>query len=261
MLGSIAKFATIALVAAGLAGSATAGSISISTGVNSGWKFTGFRAGDNAANNGAFAFSGSALTLQNQTNAQVGQNAFAIAAHPAWNNTVPGGPTFSPEQGLSWISALANGNQKGLYGFYSYELTLDSSVLTAGKKYAVSGLVSSDNLISSFSINGGPNLLSDYLKDTEFSYRDVSNLPGGVGGVPLTIRIEVFNMSSLDSMGDFGMTPTAGTNPNTTDNPTGFILQGSLVQVVPLPTAGWAGLALMATCGVMQYRRKLAMRA
>ena len=32
-------------------------------------------------------------------------------------------------------------------------------------------------------------------------------------------------------------------------------------SVVPLPTAGWAGLALMGTCGVMQYRRKLALQA
>jgi hypothetical protein len=244
----VAKCVALLVTATGLAGSAVAGPVSISTGVAD-WKFVGFQAGVGAATG--------TLRTNTQNAAAAGGLAAEIAANSAWIQT--NNAAFAPEAGLSWISGLSNGASEGLFGFYTYELTLTPPAVTAGSPYVISGKLSSDNLLDSFTINGVQQL-TGYVTNSEFSYRVVSTLPTGSGIAPLVLRARVYNMANVASMGTFGLTPTAGTAANSTSNPTGLLLQGTAV-VVPLPSAAWAGLALMGTVGCMQIRRSMMLKA
>lgn len=245
----VAKFVALVVAAAGFAGSAVAGPVSISTGV-AGWKFVNFVAGAGAATG--------TLRTNTENAAAADANAVSIAKNPAW--VAPTNAAFSPEAGFSWISALSNGASNGLFGYYTYELTMAPPAVTAGASYLVSGKVASDNVLTSFTINGSEKLTSYVTGATSFS--SVATLPSGSAVAPLVLRVTVLNISSTALAGPFGATPTdSGTAPGSTTNPTGLLLQGSAVSVVPLPSAAWAGLALLGTCGVMQYRRKMALQA
>lgn len=217
---------------------------SISTGVAD-WKFASYTALAGAANSGL---------VYTDTIAAQGSSAVEITRNSAWV-----APTaLSSESGLSWISALSNGASNGLYGFYTYSLTLDglsNPALIAGKQYEVAGKFTSDNLIDSFTVNGSQ-VLSGYTGPTEQSFKFVYTVPTSVGIAPLTILARIYNESTVaNAQGTFGTLPTGPNAPGSTSNPTGFILTGT-VTLVPLPPAAFAGLGLMGACGVMSLVRR-----
>lgn len=213
---------------------ASAGTV-LSTGVAA-WKFKAFTPLPLSPNSG---------TLYNNTIAAQGNNAVSIAPNGAWT-----GGTSLISEGASWISALSNGATNGLYGLYTYELTL--SALAPGT-YEIGGKFTSDNLVDSFKVNG-VELLTGYAGPTEQSFKNVYTVPANVASAPVTLTIRVYNESTVAGvMGPFGAYPVGPNAPGGSTNPTGFILSGNAV-LVPLPAAAWAGIALLGVGGVIRRR-------
>jgi hypothetical protein len=238
----IMRLGILALAASsvvGFASLASAGTV-LSTGVAA-WKFKAFTALPQSPNSG---------TLYNNTIAAQGGNAVSIARNSNW--VAPSAVGSTP--GLSWISALSNGASNGLYGLYTYELTLSS---LAPGTYEIGGKFTSDNLVDSFKVNG-VELLTSYVGPTQTSFRNVYTVPANVASAPVTLTIRVYNESTVAGVaGPFGAYPTGPNAPGGSTNPTGFILDGQAV-LVPLPAAAWAGIALLGLGGVVRRRITIA---
>jgi hypothetical protein len=222
---------------ASLAGAGTA----LSTGVAN-WKFKAFTALPQSPNSG---------TVYNNTIAAQGSNAMSIAPNSNWT-----GGTSLINAGASWVSALTNGASSGLYGLYTYELTLNT---IAPGTYEIGGKFTSDNLVDSFKVNG-VELLSAFSGPTEKSFKNVFTVPANVASAPITLTIRVYNESTVGGVisdASWNLNnqayPVGPNAPGSTSNPTGFILSGEAV-LVPVPAAAWAGIALLGVGGAIRRR-------
>jgi hypothetical protein len=217
----------------GLVSIAEAGSVS--TGVAD-WKFVGF------TDLGPAPDAGDAF--RDATDAAAGNSA-AILASPngAWTG---GAPLIA--EGAKWISALSSGASAGMFGLYTYQLTL---TLAPGT-YEITGRFTSDNLVESLMINGSEKL-TGYAGATETSFRTNYTVPASNASSPIVITAVVYNAGNFASVGPFGARPGSSFSSTATNNPTGFILSGEAV-LVPVPAAAWAGLALLGVGGAIRRR-------
>lgn len=238
------RLGILALAASGVVGFASlagAGTV-LSTGVAD-WKFKAFTALPQSPNSG---------TLYNNTIAAQGTSAVSIAPNGAWT-----GGTSLISEGARWISALSNGASSGLYGLYTYELTLNS---LAPGTYEIGGKFTSDNLVDSFKVNG-VELLTGFAGATQQSFKNTYTVPANVASAPVTLTIRVYNESTVSGVISNALWnsvsqlayPTGPNAPTSTSNPTGFILSGEAV-LVPVPAAAWAGLALLGVGGAIRRR-------
>lgn len=146
------------------------------------------------------------------------------APHAGWNHSLEGV--------ADWIGATTDGAGKGIYGWYVYELSISP---VADGLYEVAAQFTSDNLVTSITLNGSP--LAFDAQNGVYSFQNIFNV-GGQGNVtdPLVLQVIVYN--------EFEVSGKTSTN-----NPTGLILAGD-VTLVPLPAAVWAGLALLGGLGI-----------
>lgn len=222
---------------------ASADTYSISTGVAA-WQFTNFTGFPGSAGAGDPVYDATILAE--------GSAATSITANPGW---------VAAPAGSSWVSALATGATQGVHGRYTYELTLTSPPLQAGFQYLLSGVMSSDNLIDSFKVNGVEQLTGN-VGPTVYSFQTLWTVPSSSAVAPL-ISITVYNEAKYGPAGTppldpFGLPYDDGVNPiGGTDNPTGLLVSGT-ATLVPLPAAVWAGLVLLGGLGVKQVRRSRA---
>jgi hypothetical protein len=230
------RFASVALAAASVVGLASmAQAASISTGV-AGWKFISY----NDLGSGPAAGNQVRVDTNNAAN-----SAAAILASP--NAGWTGGTPLIAD-GAKWISALSTGASTGMFGLYTYELTLN----LAPGSYEIDGRFTSDNLVESITINGTEKL-TGYAGPTVFSFQSNFVVPTTVASAPIVIRAVVYNTASFATDGPFGARPTFNADPTGTGNPTGFILSGEAV-IIPLPAAAWAGIALLGVGGIVRRR-------
>jgi hypothetical protein len=144
--------------------------------------------------------------------------------HAGWNNSLNGV--------ADWIGATTDGASKGIYGWYVYELSISP---VADGPYLVAAQFTSDNMVTSITLNGTP--LTFDAQNGVYSFQNIFNVGGQSNVVdPLVLQVVVYN--------EFEVSGTTNTN-----NPTGLILAGD-VTLVPLPAAAWAGLALLGGLGV-----------
>lgn len=173
---------------------------------------------------------------------------------PYWGST---SAIQALDSNAQWISAATSGATDGVWGWYTYSLTLNPS--PAGE-YQISGTYSSDNMVDSFLINGTQMITSSPTASPSdiYGFNYVYNVLGTTPS-PITLTVRVYNESTSTpptNSPEYNPNvnyPSGVSDPNGDSNPTGFILAGDITYVgpaasVPLPASVWSGAAL---CGIL----------
>lgn len=244
------RYNSVVVAALALAGSIglvqTAQADSISTGVAD-WKLVSIDSFYNDAN------PGSPISVPGAGN--VGSSAPVIAPNGAWGAT---SAIASDDADAKWIGATTNGANEGVWGWYTFELTLNA--LTPGV-YTIEGSYSADNMVDSFQINGVemvtglPVASPSAIYGFNFTYDFAT-----VANAPITITARVYNESVVSPFQGYPAGPTA---VDAVNNPLGFILAGEVdrsfapATAAPLPASALGGVVMLAGLGVSRIRRRM----
>lgn len=192
---------------------------------------------------------GSPASIPGQAN--VGNSAPTITPNGAWGST----PSFAATD-ASWIGASTDGAQHGVWGWYTFELTLTN---LAPGQYTVDGFYSADNMVDSFKINGAEQLsgLPVASPSPIYGFNFTYNF-SALANSPITITARIYNESVVSPFQGY---PTGPNPTNGMDNPLGFILAGSVnrtaqPEVVPTPAAAFGGFTLLSGLALTQLRRR-----